>query len=124
MSHLRCSVAACGTTLELHDRSLACPRCGELLEIVIDAPAADPAQLKQRWLERRISFDPRDLSGVWRFREFLPAADYRAENIVTLGEGNTPVVRGHKTAEWAGLRELWFKHLGWNPTGSFKDLGM
>jgi threonine synthase len=27
-------------------------------------------------------------------------------------------------AQWAGLRHLWFKHLGWNPTGCFKDLGM
>jgi threonine synthase len=34
------------------------------------------------------------------------------------------LVRGQKTAAWAGLNRLWFKHLGWNPTGSFKDLGM
>jgi threonine synthase len=35
-----------------------------------------------------------------------------------------PIVRGKKTADWAGVRDLSFKHLGWNPTGSFKDLGM
>jgi threonine synthase len=79
--------------------------------------------VKRLWLERRTSFDPRDTSGVWRFRELLPL-DYGAENTITLGEGNTPVVRGNKSAEWAGLNRLWFKHLGWNPTGSFKDLGM
>jgi len=33
-------------------------------------------------------------------------------------------VRGRKTADWAGLRNLTFKHLGWNPTACFKDLGM
>ncbi len=43
---------------------------------------------------------------------------------MTLSEGNTPLVRGSKTATWAGIKQLWFKHLGWNPTGSFKDLGM
>ncbi|HLH04580.1 MAG TPA: threonine synthase [Bryobacteraceae bacterium] len=107
----------------MHDRALACPRCGELLEVVIDSPSGDASHLKRLWLGRRSSFDPRDASGVWRFREFLPL-DYGAENTITLSEGNTPVVRGQKTAEWAGVRDLWFKHLGWNPTGSFKDLGM
>lgn len=43
---------------------------------------------------------------------------------MTLGEGNVPLVKGEKTAAWAGVKDLWFKHLGWNPTGSFKDLGM
>jgi threonine synthase len=70
-----------------------------------------------------MSNDSRDVSGVWRFREFLPDG-YGPGGIVTLGEGNVPLVRGQKTAAWAGLNRLWFKHLGWNPTGSFKDLGM
>lgn len=70
-----------------------------------------------------MSYEPADASGVWRFREFLPAS-YLDSGIVSLVEGNTPVVRGHRTAGWAGLRQLSFKHLGWNPTGSFKDLGM
>lgn len=122
MTHLRCSIPDCGTTLELHERVLACPKCGELLEVVVDLETPDPAALKRRWLERRLSHDSRDASGVWRFREFLP--DYAEEQIVTLGEGNVPLVRARKTAEWAGVRNLWFKHLGWNPTGSFKDLGM
>jgi threonine synthase len=41
-----------------------------------------------------------------------------------MGEGNNPLVEGRKTARWAGLRNLRFKHLGWNPTACFKDLGM
>jgi len=110
-------------TLDLHDRALACPQCGNLLEVAIEAPRAEPRVLKQTWLERRMSADPRDVSGVWRFREFLPDG-YGPQGIVTLGEGNVPLVRGQKTAAWAGLRNLSFKHLGWNPTGSFKDLGM
>jgi threonine synthase len=121
--HLRCSADGCGTTLELHDRSLACPTCGDLLEIVVDRNLPDAAALRRIWLERRASLDPRDTSGVWRFREFLPDS-YDQSGIVTISEGNVPLVRGHKTAKWAGLRNLWFKHLGWNPTGCFKDLGM
>lgn len=120
--YLRCSISECGAELELHDRVLACPRCGELLEVAIDKVALGAADLKRQWRERRLSFDPRDVSGVWRFRDFLP--EYPEGSVVTLGEGNTPLVRGNRTAQWVGLRNLWFKHLGWNPTGSFKDLGM
>jgi threonine synthase len=94
-----------------------------LLEVVVDQLAADAGQLKKVWLQRRASYDPSDASGVWRFREFLPDC-YRDSGIVTLSEGNTPVVQGRRTADWASLRQLSFKHLGWNPTGSFKDLGM
>ncbi len=121
MIYLRCS-AGCGTILELHDRVLACPKCNDLLEVAVELDRPDAGSLKRVWRERRTSYDPRDVSGVWRFREFLP--DYPAGAVVTLSEGNVPLVRGQKSAAWAGVRELWFKHLGWNPTGSFKDLGM
>ncbi len=119
---LRCFDEHCGTTLALHDPALACPACGGLLEVDVAATSVDAQALKKLWSERRSSRDPRDISGVWRYREFLP--DYAASEVVTLGEGNTPLVRGHKTAAWAGVRDLQFKHLGWNPTGCFKDLGM
>jgi threonine synthase len=119
--HLRCSNSDCAATLELHDRALSCPVCEDLLEVVVGEVKQSPADLKRLWLERRCSYDARDVSGVWRFREFLPGA---YAEIVTMGEGNTPLVEGRKTADWAGLRNLRFKHLGWNPTACFKDLGM
>jgi threonine synthase len=118
--HLRC--IQCAATFDLHERLLACRACGDLLEVVIQHLAMDPADLKHLWLERRMSNSVRSSSGVWRFREFLP--DYSEEEVVTLAEGNTPIVKGRKTAEWVGINDLSFKHLGWNPTGSFKDLGM
>ena len=121
--HLRCSIPDCGSTLDLHDRALACPTCGELLEVVVAPGSYEPADLKRIWLNRRLSDDPRDTSGVWRFREFLPDV-YGEDGIVTLKEGNVPLLRGNKTAAWVGLKDLRFKHLGFNPTGSFKDLGM
>ncbi|HEY1949918.1 MAG TPA: pyridoxal-phosphate dependent enzyme, partial [Bryobacteraceae bacterium] len=123
MAHLQCSATGCGTTLDLHHRAHSCPKCGELLEVVIDPPQEEPSALKQRWLNRRLSYDLRDTSGVWRFREFLPDC-YGPEGVITLSEGNVPLVRAQKSAAWVGLAHLSFKHLGWNPTGSFKDLGM
>jgi threonine synthase len=121
--HLRCSNPDCSATLELHRRALGCPKCGELLEVVVGEVKASPLELKRLWLDRRRSFAPADQSGVWRFREFLPNAE-TGDQIVTLGEGNVPLVKGRKTADWVGLSDLRFKHLGWNPTACFKDLGM
>ncbi len=121
--HLRCNNRNCAHTLDLHERAVACPQCGDLLEVVVDAPHAEPAVLKQIWLERRMSNASADGSGVWRFRDLLPGP-YDPASLVTLSEGNTPLVHGLKTGKAAGLDRLFFKHLGWNPTGCFKDLGM
>ena len=119
--HLRCSNPDCAATLDLHDRALSCPVCADLLEVAVDGVAGTPAELKRRWIERRCSYAPLDASGVWRFREFLPNG---YSNVVTMSEGNNPLVKGRKTAQWAGVRNLNFKHLGWNLTACFKDLGM
>ena len=119
--HLQCSNRECDATLDLHDHALSCPVCGDLLQIRLEVPNADPVALKQTWLQRRCSYAPQDISGVWRFREFLPNG---YDEIVSMGEGNNPMVQGRRTADWAGLSDLRFKHLGWNPTACFKDLGM
>jgi threonine synthase len=121
--HLRCNNRKCAHTLDLHERAVACPQCGDLLEVVIDAPTVAPVDLKRMWLERRMSHASADSSGVWRFRDLLPGP-YDSASLVTLSEGNTPLVPGVKTGKSVGLQRLFFKHLGWNPTGCFKDLGM
>src|SRR3954447_7386096 len=95
-NNMRLHCSECHHELELHAAAMECPRCAELLELVPDLSSYDPDDLKQRWIQRRTSSDQRDQSGVWRFREFLP--EYPAERVVTLGEGNSPVVRGAKTA--------------------------
>jgi len=121
-THLRCSEAGCGTTVAREYRGYLCPTCGNLLQAVTDPGPATPEQLKKLWRERRASNGKLDASGVWRFREFLP--EVAEDDVVTLFEGNVPLLPGQKTAAYAGVEHLWFKHLGWNPTGSFKDLGM
>ncbi|MCU1312467.1 MAG: L-threonine synthase [Acidobacteriaceae bacterium] len=122
VTHLHCTAEGCGATFDLHTPLMACPRCGELLEVAVDRPELEPAALKRLWLERRCSFAAVDQSGVWRFREALP--QYPAETVVTLREGNVAMVRAHRAADFADVSRLHFKHLGWNPTGCFKDLGM
>lgn len=99
------------------------PLSGSLLEIQYPEIQTEPEALKRLWRERRMSNHPLDRSGVWRYREMLPFwPDF--EHVVTLSEGNTPVLDAPRAAEYAGLKALQFKHQGYNPTGSFKDNGM
>jgi threonine synthase len=79
--------------------------------------------LKWLWRERRCSSEALDQSGVWRFRELLPILD-NFGNAVSLHEGNTPLYRLKATANALGMDQLFAKHQGMNPTGSFKDTGM
>ncbi len=58
-----------------------------------------------------------------RYREFLPVSD--STPIVSLGEGNTPLVYSAKLSARVGRGcEVFVKNEGVNPTGSFKDRGM
>ncbi|MGE0406504.1 MAG: pyridoxal-phosphate dependent enzyme, partial [Candidatus Korobacteraceae bacterium] len=121
-THLRCSNPQCSELLDRNFSGYACPRSNDLLDVVIDPPQLKPAELKARWLQRRASSDLLDRSGVWRFRDFLP--EYATGEVISICEGNTPVIPGQKALEFGGVAEIGFKHLGWNPTGCFKDLGM
>jgi threonine synthase len=119
----RCIMPACNFTIGTRERTCVCPRCGGPIEIHCDRVArGDAGILRELWRARRSSLDPRDRSGVWRYRELLPFDP--AVSIVTLFEGNTPLYEAPRCAEYSGLSGLLLKHLGHNPTGSFKDTGM
>jgi threonine synthase len=122
-SELACFNQACRARYDITAVLYNCPRCGGLLEAVYDFGAFDAAALKKRWRERRMSNGPLEQSGVWRYRELFPfIEDHR--HIVTLREGNTPLLSAARAAEYGGLERVAFKHQGFNPTGSFKDNGM
>ena len=59
---------------------------------------------------------------VWRYRDFMPI--HEATHIVTLGEGGTGLHRSQRLGDELGLKEVYVKNEGENPTGSFKDRGM
>jgi threonine synthase len=65
--------------------------------------------------------DPSRTGIIERFREFLPTC----ENVVSLGEGNTPLVFSPELSQRIGRGcQVFVKNEGMNPTGSFKDRGM
>jgi threonine synthase len=59
---------------------------------------------------------------LWRYREVLPVD--RDENIVSLGEGWTPLLRAARLGKSVGIHELYIKDESQNPTQSFKARGM
>src|ERR1022692_3346466 len=125
ISQLRC--IGCGSVREKAEQDFRCPDCGDLLEIVYPgwntSEATRPGAFQTLWRQRRTSGLPLDQSGVWRFREMLPSfSDW--QRIITLREGSTPLYEMHHCARAAGLQQLYAKHQGMNPTGSFKDTGM
>jgi threonine synthase len=120
MPSLRC--INCQSDFPTSKRIYTCAKCSGLLDVVYEASEFQADRIISAWDERRASPKLIDQSGVWRFRELLPEAD--ESEIITLVEGSTQIFDAPRCAEYAGMNLLSFKHLGMNPTGSFKDLGM
>lgn len=112
VSHLEC--AACGQAYEARRLLNLCEQCGKPLLVRYHLERAAETLTKESLKSRRAS--------LWRYREVLPVE--RDQNIVTLDEGWTPLLRATRLGERVGLRELYIKDEGQNPTQSFKARGM
>jgi threonine synthase len=112
VTHVECTV--CGHRHEAGDVLTVCAACGQMLAVRYDLARAAGAVTKDE-LRRRPP-------GMYRFRELLPLAADEAP--VTLGEGGTPLLALPRLAAHLGLRQLWAKDEGQNPTGTFKARGL
>ncbi|MDH5806145.1 MAG: threonine synthase [Candidatus Methanomethylicaceae archaeon] len=107
-SKLRC--INCGKEYDSNEIVYTCRICNSLLEVIIEVPKISLKDMKKREF------------GVWRYREFIPIEnDYE---IITLKEGGTPLYECNRLAKLIGIKKLYIKYEGTNPTGSFKDRGM
>ena len=93
------------------DRELLCECGGPLIQQYRSGAWTDADSSRLR----------RAAPGVWRYLPWLPVRDPR--NIVTLGEGATPLVSFGRVADELGLVALEIKDEGRNPTGTFKARG-
>src|SRR5687768_5769478 len=103
----------------------ACGVCQGLLEVV-HPPAVlqrhDAAGWRALFASRPGRIPGPRGSGVWRYHEWV-LPDLPTQDIVTLGEGATPLVEVPRLGDAWGIR-LYLKQCGHTHTGSFKDLGM
>ncbi len=122
-TYLECIEESCGRRQNSKKEAHQCAYCGGLLDVKYEFERFDPEVLRSTWHQRRLSGEPIDRSGVWRFRELLPFIGPN-DRVISLSEGSTPLVGTRRAGWWAGPVHLTIKHQGNNPTGSFKDLGM
>ena len=107
----RCTL--CGAEYGPDDVTYTCPRDGGNLDVVLDY-----ARLRQ-------TLDPRTVASnepsLWRYLPLLPVADPGCLATPLRAAGWTPLYSPPALAQRLGLRQLWIKDEGRNPTASFKD---
>jgi len=112
LSYLECS--ACQKRWEANELHTLCRACNKVLLARYDLARAKETLTKESLVQR-----PR---GMWRWRELLPVRD--EHHIVTLGEGDTPLLPAPRLGSPFGCKRLFIKDEGLNPTGSFKARGI
>jgi threonine synthase len=111
VSYLECSL--CGTRRETRKIHNLC-ECGGPLLVRYDLDRA-----KREWSREALKDAP---DTMWRYAPVLPVQD--PDDIVSLGEGMTPLIRTSRLGQRLGASDLWVKDEGVNPTGSFKARGL
>ena len=127
VTHLEC--ALCGLRHEANTLQNLCRKCGKPLLVRYDLKKAAES-FEKSWPTTWSESDPRDTDGIfkreaslWRYREVLPITD--PSNIVSLGEGWTPIFKTDQLAATLPVKiDLLIKDEGQNPTQSFKARGM
>jgi threonine synthase len=112
LTHLEC--AACGLEHEARRLLNLCRECEKPLLVRYDLERAKRTLTKESLGGRG--------ADLWRYREVLPVE--RDANIVSLGEGWTPLLHATRLGERLGLSKLYIKDESQNPTQSFKARGM
>src|SRR5215472_576097 len=112
VTHLEC--ALCGLEHKAQSLHNLCTKCGKPLLVRYDLARAAKELKKESLTSRR--------ADLWRYREVLPVAD--DANIVSLGEGWTPLLHAAQLGRRMEMNGLYIKDESLNPTQSFKARGM
>lgn len=112
LQYLTCS--SCGKSFDPHQIQTFCQTCKAPLLPVYNLSAVKNEIDRERIVNRS--------KGMWRWHELMPV--YDSSNIVTLGEGDTPLLKVNRLGIEMGLPSLFIKEEGLNPTGSFKARGL
>ena len=110
-------------------QEIVCARCRQhfgLSKLLNLCPCGSPLLVRYDLQKAKTALGKSALKGrvgsLWRYRELLPLQD--DANLVSLGEGYTPLLDANTLGSGLGLRQLWIKDEAQNPTGSFKDRGL
>ena len=113
--HSSLNCAACGSDHDVDQLQNLCKSCGKPLLVHYDLES-----LKGTFTPEVVR--GRSTRSMWRFLEVMPVAD--PAEIVSLGEGQTPLLKCRPHGAFEGFSNLWVKDESFNPTGSFKARGL
>ncbi|MBK8025885.1 MAG: threonine synthase [Chloroflexi bacterium] len=113
----------CGRQYPTDAVGYTCETCGGLLDVQHDLEMLRSQVSRQLFDDRLGTYEFPYNSGVWRYKELI-YPDIAADQIVSRPEGNTNLYPVPRLSGYAGVKNLYLKHEGENPTGSFKDRGM
>jgi len=102
MALLKC--VSCGSEFEAFPPQIFCHKCGGVLEYKYDYENFKAVKFTERF-------------SFWRYKPFLP----EVKNVVSMGEGGTPLHKAHRVVKDAGFTDFYFKDETRNPTNSFRD---
>jgi len=105
---------SCSREYQIDEMIYYCKSCNDLLEVVYDKLELEKKANSSDWRKLPLS--------VWRYHPFLPFKD--GSTRVTINEGGTGLHRCERLGAFLGLKTIYIKNEGENPTGSFKDRGM
>ena len=112
IDHLECT--QCGKTYPHDELSKISPCCNKVLFARYNLAQLKADKTREDWIDRP--------SNMWRFAELMPVVN--PDNILTLGEGGTPLLEANQLGSKLGNSQLLIKEEGLNPTGTFKARGI
>ena len=112
IDHLECTI--CGKEFPYDGLATVSDCCGKVLFVRYDLPRL------RREVQRSV-FDSRP-ANMWRYNELLPVTD--PDEIITLGEGGTPLLDATTLAQQVGVRRLPHQGRGPHPTGTSRPRGI
>ena len=112
IDHLECT--QCGKTYPHDELSKISPCCNKVLFARYNLAQLKADKTREDWIDRP--------SNMWRFAELMPVIN--PDNILTLGEGGTPLLAANQLGSKLGMSKLLIKEEGLNPTGTFKARGI
>ena len=112
LTHLECTY--CHATFSTDEPHRTCAECSKVLY-----PRYDLGSAKREFDRESLSGRP---ASMWRYFEVLPVRD--EANVITLGEGFTPMLKAERLGREMGCSNVYIKDEGVNPTASFKARGM
>lgn len=97
----------CGEEYNINRNKYTCDKCGNILDVY----------------HYDMEYKTTSMKGVWKYKNMVHP-EIPENKIVTRGEGDTHLYRSDRISEYTGINNIYMKHEGENPTGSFKDRGM